>query len=115
MEQAIDESLIDMFELISSCRRRTKGSFSPISGRIKNTDEENIYVEIAERDFTYLKRNCKAHYDINFQINDLPYRIQHTALDKVRTFKLHSLLIANKSYEQISNDNNTQAWKRVEF
>lgn len=71
-----------------------------ISGRIKCMDKENIYVEISEQYVAYLKSHCKEHYDIHFQINNLPYKIQHKALDYVQKFELHSLLIANEKYKK---------------
>lgn len=70
-----------------------------MSGRIKYMDEQNIYVEISSKDVIYLKNHCNEHYDIEFQINNLPYKIQHMQFD------LHSLLIANVKYGEF--DHNT--------
>lgn len=74
-----------------------------MSGRIKYTDAENIYIEISDQDFLLLKNHCNEHYDINFKINNLPYKVQHKALDYVKMFDLHSLLIANKKYDEFDH------------
>lgn len=99
------ESLVDKFEPKSSYRQRNGIS---VSGQIKNTNKQNIYVEISGRDTHYLKKHCGEHFDIFFEINDLPYKIQHKSLDYVKQFKLHSLLIAHKKYKEFDDTFNDE-------
>lgn len=81
--------------MTSSYRTHDKAS---MCGRIRNADKDNIYMEIADKDSEYLKAHCKEHFGIHFKINTLPYSIQHKALDYMKKFHLHRILIANEKY-----------------
>lgn len=99
MQQAIDEALIDQFELRSTFHK------SVILGSIKRDDERFIYIEICDNDFTTVQRLCETKlFDIHFKVNTLPYKIQLKALKLADSFRLHSLIIANPKFNCCQED-----------
>lgn len=97
IQQAIDEKLVDQFDLKTSLGYYPK---VVVSGRVKRFDDNFIYVDILEKDFFCLKTHCvDIFFDIYFKINNLPYKVQHKALEYVERYNLHPLLIANRKYD----------------
>lgn len=97
IQQAFDEKLVDQFELKTSLGYYPK---VVVSGRVKRFDDNFVYVEILAKDFFCLKTHCvDLFFDIYFKINNLPYKVQHKALEYVERYNLHSLLIDNRKYD----------------
>lgn len=102
MKQAVEECVLDHFTL------QTPAQFFPkkmISGRVLRCDREKIYVEIFQKqDVSTIESLCNSHhFDISFNVNTVPYKIQHKTLDLFHKKNLHSHLIANQIYDSRLN------------
>lgn len=75
-----------------------------VSGQIKRSDKDYIYVEITEEDLHSFMSICdKQCFDISFHMNRVGYQLQHRALDYMEQHGLHSILINNKQYDSIDD------------
>lgn len=107
LAEAVDESCLDHFTLepfeASSKVDSTKLQFT-ISGLIKGSNKDFIFVEVDEG-FNYLLNNCaKQTYDISFHINRMPFRLQHNALEWMKKHSLFHILINNPTYDISKHD-----------
>lgn len=99
----IDEAIIDHFTLQSS--HGSQHQFM-VSGRMKSCDKDFIYVEVVEADVGLLQSYCdRQYFDIVFHMNRIGYQLQHRALRYMEKHNLHSILINNKHYEHVDEDN----------
>lgn len=87
---------MDHFELKAVGEHTT----SAYSGQIKGSDNEWIYLEVAEKDCIGLRNHVdQKYFNISFKVNTFPYRIQRRALELTEEFGLHSRLINNEQYD----------------
>lgn len=107
MAEAIDESFIDHFTLkpfeTSSEVDPTKSKVA-ISGKVKGNNKDFIFIEI-EEGLGYLMNNyTKQTFDIFFNINRMPFRLQHNALEWMKKHSLFHILINNSTYDDLKHD-----------
>lgn len=107
LAEAVDESILDHFTLKPS---ETSKEVEPtkyqiiISGLIKGSNKDFIFVEVDEG-FGHLLNNCsKQTYDIFFNINRMPFRLQHNALEWIKKHNLFNILINNPIYDISKHD-----------
>lgn len=106
---AIDENIVDYFELVPKYfpKPRTKNINNryikdPIRGQVQRFKEndEKIVIEILDH-FEFVLENYRNDlYDILFELNRMPYQLQHYALDFVKKQNLFDILIENDQYYQ---------------
>lgn len=95
---AIEENLLDALRLkpITDDDSWLENYF----GAIKGKDEEKIYIELYEQSYLSFKKIYKNQpFDIFFRFNRLAFRMQHFALDCMRSHRLFSQLIDNPAYD----------------
>ncbi|XP_037051435.1 putative helicase mov-10-B.1 [Bradysia coprophila] len=91
---AIDENQLSRFTL------KSRKAHVPLQGRITRRAENKIFVRIfAPQDW-----RCGVKYDIHFEVNQLNYQIQHSALDFIEMHRLFPILINNPLYHRQSSD-----------
>lgn len=101
MYEAADDSILDWFTLKPNPTKRNIA----ISGQVKGCNKDFIFVDIAEENVDYLKRNCNIEsYDIHFHINRVPFQLQHNALEWTRKHNLFNQLINNPKYDQTGEE-----------
>lgn len=92
---AIQNNLFNRFVL------RTKDADDIVDGQILGKMDNKIHLVL----FDYIETIDENQlYDIDFQINRLPYQAQHKALDFVQHHKLFDLLIENTQYSTTSGN-----------
>lgn len=103
---AVDENLVDYFELVPKYfpkkkkkRGRKKDHIRGQVRRFKQNDEK-IIIEIVDNFDFVLRKYRNDLYDILFELNRMPYQLQHNALDFVKKHKLFDILIKNDLYYQ---------------
>lgn len=99
IDDAINENLLDQFILKENERSRPP----LIQGQIKGNNKEFIFLEINENDVPHI--NTTAMYAIEFQLNRLPFQVQHLALNYVAEHDLFKNFINNPILD-IPNDSN---------
>lgn len=101
MVEAVDDSILDCFTL----KPRPNRADISISGQIKASNKEFIFVEIVQEHVAYLKRNCEIEsYDIHFHINRVPFQLQRNALDLIANHNLFQHLINNPKYDEYAKE-----------
>lgn len=111
MQDAVDESIVDFFELKSK-----SGDNHTLRGHIRGSDKNSIFLEVDHRDHNYLKDNCtNTFFDICFKVNSLPYQVQHKALKYFEEFGLHSMLIVNEKFNNNSNFENSFNNDKIDY
>lgn len=99
IDDAINENLLDQFTLKEmECGRTQK-----IQGQVKGNNKEFIFVEINESDVSRIKTTVE--YAIEFQLNRLPFQVQHLALEFVMRHRLVEKFINNPLLDN-PNDSN---------
>lgn len=89
INDAIDDNLLDRFVLKEmECRWPHN-----IQGKIKGNNREYIFLEIDEKDIKHAKIGVR--YEIDFQLNRLPFQVQHYALSYVEKHGLVGKLFNN--------------------
>lgn len=102
---AIEENLLDAIKLkpVTDNDSWLENFF----GSIKGKDEERIYIELYEQSYVSFKKIYKNQpFDIFFRFNRLSFRMQHYALDCMRSHRLFNHLINNPAYD-VDQKNNT--------
>lgn len=95
---AVEDNLTDRFIL--------KPKYMPtkafeIQGQIVRVRENKIYIEIMPKAFAFVKKHHKMEfYDIIFQLNRIPYQLQHYALSFIESQNLFDILINNDQYTE---------------
>lgn len=89
INDAIDDNLLDRFVLKEmECRWP-----HTIQGQIKGNNQEFIFLEIEDKDIKHVKIGVR--YEIEFQLNRLPFQVQHLALSYVQKHRLVKNLFNN--------------------
>lgn len=89
IDDACNENLLDQFILKENeCSQQRS-----IQGQINGNNKEFIFLEINENDVPHI--NITAVYTIEFQLNRLPFQVQHLGLDYVARHNLVENLINN--------------------
>lgn len=103
---AINNGVFNRFVL------RSKDNAHEISGSISGRDGNRIYVFLNDA----LERfNENNFYDIHFEVNRIPFQVQHRALDFIKSHKLYEILIENPKYsssqeKEYANRNEHSEW-----
>lgn len=107
INDAIDDKLLDRFVLKEmECRWPQS-----IHGQIKGNNQEYIFLEIEKTDIKHVKINCK--YEIDFQLNRLPFQVQHMALTFVTKHRLVEKLFNNPLLDINVTDSNNNSIKKT--
>lgn len=97
---AVDENLVDSFVMKSTTPHDT----TEIHGKIDRKGWKKIFVRIKYKTEVF-KQLCEQHaYNVNFELNRLPYQLQHYALHFMEEHNLFSLLIDNPKYDEVDDD-----------
>lgn len=100
MSEAIDEGLLEHFVL----KPVGKMVRSNIGGYVNRINDDNIFVEIFEESFEYMRRKCsRESYDISFCVNRQPFQLQHNALKWMLEHNLFNCLIDSPKYDDDAN------------
>lgn len=70
-----------------------------ISGQVKSSTRDYIYVEINEPHHLDLLNNQQLSYDIIFHVNRQTYQLQHYALECLVKNKLFDSFLKNPKYD----------------
>lgn len=89
INDAIDDDLLDRF-VLKEMKCRWPHS---IEGQIKGNNKEYIFLEIEKNDIKHVKIGVR--YEIEFQLNRLPFQVQHLALSYVKKHRLVAKLFNN--------------------
>lgn len=93
INDAIDDNLLDRFVLKEmECQWPHS-----IQGQIKDHNQEYIFLKIEEKYIKHVKIGVR--YEIEFELNRLPFQVQHLALTYVTKHKLVEKLFNNPSLE----------------
>lgn len=72
-----------------------------IQGQILGIKEQKIYIDISTKAFDFVKKHHKMEfYDIFFQLNRIPYQLQHYALSFLHSENIFDILINNAQYSE---------------
>ncbi|KAG4069886.1 hypothetical protein HA402_009593 [Bradysia odoriphaga] len=91
---AIDDNQLSRFTL------KSRKTHVPLQGRITRRAANKIFVRI----FTPQDWRRGVKYDIHFEVNQINYEIQHSALDFIEMHRLFPILINNPLYHCQSSD-----------
>lgn len=119
MVAAFAERKLEQFVLIPSNPRPTTKKFNPIWGEISNISKEQKSVIIRilfSRNGEAVQRIMNEPLNLLFQVNRMPYQLQHQALDFIQKEKLFNVLINNDNYRRnLDGVNASQLRKNHEF
>lgn len=94
---AIEENILDKFKLVSEIGHIT------INGQIKFIKDGKVVVKIDNDCVSQaIKTPPNTQYNIIFQLNSLPFQVQHSAIDFMQRHQLFSQLINNSEYNTTS-------------
>lgn len=94
---AIEENILDKFKLISETE------LIAISGQIKFIKDGKVIVKIDDDCVSQAIRTPPTTlHKIIFQLNSLPFQVQHNAIDFMHRHQLFSELINNSVYNNTS-------------
>lgn len=109
---AIDENHLDRFKL-----KAKNYSTKEIAGQIKYVYDKKIFVEI-DKECVAIAAALPSviRYDVSFELNLLPFQVQHYAMSYMKSHDLFSHLINNSQYDTAKphasslnlNDNNVE-------
>lgn len=99
IDDAFNENLLDQFILKENeCKQ-----LHLIHGQIKGNNKEFIFLEINENDMPHI--NTTSLYTIEFQLNRLPFQVQHLGLHYVVSHDLVDNFINNPTLDIPNNSN----------
>lgn len=99
---AIDENQLNRFTLRTT-------THIPLQGKVTKRVANKIFVKL----FYSQEWRCGVKYDIHFELNQLNYQIQHSALDLIEMHRLFPVLINNPLYHSQSYDASVTHMKRL--
>lgn len=103
---AIEENLLDALRLkpVTNDENWLENYF----GSIKGKDEDRTYIELYEQSYQSFKKIYKNQpFDMFFRFNRLSFRMQHFALDCMRSHNLFNRLIDNPDFDGNHKQNTT--------
>lgn len=119
MVAAFAERQLEQFVLIPSNPRQTTTKINPIWGEISSISKEQKSVRIRipfARNGEAVLRLLNEPHNLSFQVNRMPYQLQHQALDFIQKEKLFNVLINNDNYRRNFNGvNASQIGNNHEF
>lgn len=104
MVAAFAERKLEQFVLIPTKLKTTKKIV--IGGEISNIskDQKSVIIRILYSNcIEVVQRLLEESFDLLFQVNRLPYQLQHQALDFIQKDKLFDVLINNDNYSRSCN------------